>query len=97
MLLSPRKNGLTSLFREVRVFKVGSVFDRTDSSRMFSRLDNLEAKDTEVQGRLDKLDSAVETLGTSMSSQFSHLRILLPCSTVKALLLKRRSTEQSSH
>ena len=68
---------------------------------VLSRLDNLEAKDTEVQGRLDKLDSAVETLGTSMSSQFSQvlqsLADLASMQDPEGSPSKRRTTEQVSH
>ena len=64
-------------------------------------LDNLEAKDSEVQGRLDKLDSAVETLGTSMSSQFSQvLQSLADLASMQhgeGSPSKRRSMEQSPH
>ena len=67
---------------------------------VLSRLDNLEAKDTEVHSRLDKLDSAVETLGTSMSSQFSQvLKSLAELANMQhqeGSSSKRRSTEQAS-
>ena len=69
--------------------------------RVDAVLDNLEAKDTEVQGRLDKLDSAVESSGRSMSSQFSQvlqsLADLASLQHTDGSPSKRRSTEHPSH
>ena len=45
------------------------VDDRVDA--VLVRLDNLEAKQTGTDSRLDKLDGNVEALGVSMSSQFT--------------------------
>ena len=43
--------------------------DRVDA--VMVRLDALEAKQISVDSRLDKLDGNVESLGVSMSSQFT--------------------------
>ena len=40
---------------------------------MMVRLDALEHKGSIVEERMDKLDATIETMGTSMSAQFSQV------------------------